>query len=361
VRMIVTSAQGCLDTMDVIANVNPNPVAGIQVISVCEEIPAEFNDASTVAEGSVTGWNWNFGDGNAATDQNVGHPYAEYGNYQVTLDVVTNHGCPGHTDYNLRVKPNPEPDFTAINDCVGKPTPFSDYSTIPTGSIINWSWNFGDGTTEDNQNPIHYYPYSGYYDVALTETSDSGCVYTYTRLQAVNVYAGPAADFTSNAETADDNYPFVQFFNQTPSEGTFTWNFGDGDSSNYFAPNHLYDSVGTYEIQLIAIDNNGCVDTTRKTIEIKPTSTFYVPNSFTPNKDGVNDSFRPFFTNITDLDVQIFDRWGKKIYEYKNLDGSWDGAYNGDMAQMDVYVYKIKTRDVREKVQSYVGHVTLVR
>ncbi|MEO8087593.1 MAG: PKD domain-containing protein, partial [Bacteroidota bacterium] len=63
VRMIVTSSQGCLDTMDVTANVNPNPVAGILVVSVCEQIPAEFNDASTVAEGSVTGWNWNFGDG----------------------------------------------------------------------------------------------------------------------------------------------------------------------------------------------------------------------------------------------------------------------------------------------------------
>lgn len=361
VNMIVTSVHGCLDTMSVLANVNPLPLAAIVVTSVCEEVPAEFNDGSTVAEGSVTGWNWNFGDGASSSDKNVGHPYTDYGNYLVTLDIVTDHGCPDHTDYNLRVKPNPDPDFTAINDCVGKPTPFSDFSSIPTGSIVNWHWDFGDGTTEDNQNPVHMYPYSGYYDVSLTETSDSGCVYTYTRLAAVNVYAGPSADFTSNAELADDNYPFVQFYNQTSTAGQFYWNFGDGDTSAYFAPNHLYDSVGTYEVQLITIDNNGCVDTTLKTIEIKPTSTFYVPNSFTPNKDGVNDIFRPFFTNITDIDVQIFDRWGLKIYEYKNLDGGWDGRYKGDMAQSDVYVYKIKTRDVRERVQSYVGHVTLVR
>ena len=361
VNMIVTSVNGCRDTMDIVANVNPLPVAAIAVVSVCEEIPAEFNDGSTVAEGQVTGWNWNFGDGASSSEKNVGHPYADYGNYLVTLDVVTDHGCPDHTDFNLRVKPNPEPDFTAINDCVGKPTPFSDYSSIPTGSIVNWHWEFGDGTSEDNQNPVHIYPYSGFYDVSLTETSDSGCVYTYTREQAVNVYAGPAADFTSNAELADDNYPFVQFYNQTSTTGQFFWSFGDGDTSAYFAPNHTYDSVGIYEVQLITIDNNGCVDTTLKTIEIKPTSTFYVPNTFTPNKDGVNDMFRPFFTNITDIDVMIFDRWGAKIYEYKNLDGSWDGKYKGEMAQSDVYVYKIKTKDVREKVQNYVGHVTLVR
>jgi gliding motility-associated-like protein len=103
------------------------------------------------------------------------------------------------------------------------------------------------------------------------------------------------------------------------------------------------------------------VDTTLKSIEIRPTSTFYVPNSFTPNKDGVNDVFRPYFTNITDIDVQIFDRWGLKIFEYQNLDGSWDGGYKGDMAQSDVYVYKIKTKDIRAIESSYVGHVTLVR
>jgi gliding motility-associated-like protein len=361
VTMIVASGHSCLDTMQLLANVNPLPVAAISVESVCEGIPAEFNDGSMVAEGQVSGWNWNFGDGVASSDQNVAHPFAEYGNYIITLDVVTNHGCPDHTDYNLRIRPNPEPDFTSINDCVGKPTPFSDYSTIPTGSITSWHWEFGDGTTEDNQNPVHYYPYSGFYDVTLTETSDSGCVYTYKRDDAVNVYAGPSADFSSNAELADDNYPFVQFYNQTPTTGQFYWSFGDGDTSNYFAPNHLYDSVGVYEVQLITIDNNGCVDTTLKKIEIKPTSTFYVPNSFTPNKDGVNDEFRPFFTNLTDIDVQIFDRWGAKIFEYKNLDGSWDGRYKGDMAQSDVYVYKIKTTDVRQIQSSYVGHVTLVR
>ncbi len=361
VNLTVTSVHGCVDMMDIIANVNPLPVAAIDVTSVCEEIPAEFNDGSTVAEGQVTGWNWNFGDGAASSEKNVAHPYSEYGNFLITLDVVTDHGCPDHTDFNLRIKPNPDPDFTAINDCVGKPTPFSDYSSIPTGSIVNWHWDFGDGTTEENQNPVHIYPYSGYYDVSLTETSDSGCAYTYTRQQAVNVYAGPNADFTSNAELADDNYPFVQFYNQTSTTGQFFWSFGDGDSSALFAPNHLYDSVGSYEIQLITIDNNGCVDTTLKLIEIKPTSTFYVPNSFTPNKDGVNDVFRPYFTNITAIDVQIFDRWGAKIYEYKNLDGSWDGAYKGEMSQSDVYVYKIKTKDVRDKVGNYVGHVTLVR
>jgi len=361
VTMIVSSVHSCLDTMQILANVNPLPVAVISVESVCEGIPAEFNDGSTVAEGQVSGWNWNFGDGSASNLQHVGHPFGEYGNYMVTLDVVTNHGCPDHTDFNLRIKPNPEPNFTSINDCVGKPTPFSDLSTIPTGNIISWHWDFGDGTSEENQNPIHFYPYSGYYDVTLTETSDSGCVYTYRRDDAVNVFAGPSADFTSNAELADDNYPFVQFYNQTPTTGQFFWSFGDGDTSVYFAPNHLYDSVGTYEVQLITIDNNGCVDTTLKMIEIKPTSTFYVPNSFTPNKDGVNDEFRPFFTNITDIDVQIFDRWGLKIFEYKNLDGSWDGGYKGDVAQSDVYVYKIKTRDIREIESSYVGHVTLVR
>lgn len=361
INMIVTSVNGCSDTMDITANVNPLPNAAIVAATVCEKIPAELNDGSTVAEGLVVGWNWNFGDGGSSALQNVGHPYSTFGNYHITLDVVTDHGCPDHTAYDLRVKPNPIPDFTAVNDCIGKPTPFSDYSTIPTGSIVSWHWDFGDGTSEDNQNPVHFYPYSGYYDVTITETSDSGCTISYLRTQAVDVFAGPSAEFSSNAELADDNYPFVQFYNQTSTNGQFFWTFGDGDSSVSFAPHHLYDSVGIYQVQLITIDNKGCVDTTLKQIDIKPTSTFYVPNSFTPNKDGVNDSFRPYFTNLTDLDVMIYDRWGTKIYEYTNLDGGWDGSFKGNMAQSEVYVYKIKTKDIRDNVQNYVGHVTLIR
>ena len=131
--------------------------------------------------------------------------------------------------------------------------------------------------------------------------------------------------------------------------------------SSLFSPDHTYPHSGIYEVQLLVTDQNGCRDTTYSKLEVKPVSTIFVPNAFTPNGDGVNEVFRALFINIVKLNTQIYDRWGVKIAEWSDLNGSWDGNAGGSQAQSDVYVYRIDYTDINGKHDVLIGHVTLVR
>jgi gliding motility-associated-like protein len=252
-------------------------------------------------------------------------------------------------------------DFETQDVCFGLESPLSDLSSSPTGSIVSYSWNFGDGRTSTDQNNLHQYAAPGFYQVSLTVTTDSGCVNTLVRPNALQVYAPPPASFLDNAVLASDIYPIVNFTNQTGTLGTYSWDFGDGALSTEYSPTHEYASIGIYEVQMIAIDLNGCVDTLLRSIEIRPTSNVYIPNSFTPNGDLKNDLFQVYTYNVVSVNSQIFDRWGLEIFTWDGVSGGWDGTIEGQPVQNDVYVYRIVTTDVNNKREVHVGHVSLVR
>lgn len=141
------------------------------------------------------------------------------------------------------------------------------------------------------------------------------------------------------------------------------------DTTCYWYPGHdlscttCFSPIASPEENTIyyvsAVNQFGCVNTSSVIVNIMPT--FYVPNTFTPTGDGLNDVFRPVFTGYTDLDVYIFNRWGEQIYHYNTLDGGWDGTYKGAKAELGVYVYKIYAKDYLNKEIERVGSITLLR
>jgi gliding motility-associated-like protein len=96
-------------------------------------------------------------------------------------------------------------------------------------------------------------------------------------------------------------------------------------------------------------------------VEIKGFSTLYVPNTFTPNGDGRNDKFHPYHTEIRDIEVLIFDRWGSLVTSWTGLNDSWDGTYKGKPAPADVYVYHIRATGSDDKDYNLTGQVAVVR
>jgi PKD repeat protein len=132
-----------------------------------------FTDASTDPDGTVVGWNWDFGDGNTSTAQNPGYTYSEGGTYTVTLTVTDNDGTTGTTSKSVPVGPQaPTAEFgwSATN----LEATFTDASTDPDGTVIGWDWDFGDGGTSTAQSPIHLYNDFGSYTVTLTVTDNDG-------------------------------------------------------------------------------------------------------------------------------------------------------------------------------------------
>ena len=142
----------------------------------------------------------------------------------------------------------------------------------------------------------------------------------------------------------------------------FTWNFGDGNQSIDFEPSHLYQNQGNYEITLVA--NNSdlptlCSDTASLLIDVEG---YDVNNVFTPNGDNINDYFGFNDYMLLEISVQIYNRWGKKIYHWNELEGYWDGrGYNGEFLPDGVYFFNMEA--VGENGNAYIekGSITLIR
>ena len=120
------------------------------------------------------------------------------------------------------------------------------------------------------------------------------------------------------------------------------------------------DNDVTYTIT--TTNSEGCSTSTTATIQVQAETTFYIPNTFTPNNDGRNETFKPAYTNIYNYKILIYDRWGLLLFQSNNPDDGWDGTYKGGVCQQDVYVYKAEYKDgVTFNFHSLSGHVNLIR
>jgi len=105
----------------------------------------------------------------------------------------------------------------------------------------------------------------------------------------------------------------------------------------------------------------GCTGTTTATVIVQPDFTFFVPNSFTPNGDGLNDVFKAYGTGLLDFELIISNRWGEHVFSTKNIDEGWDGTVNSEPAPPDVYVYLINYTDNMGRTKVKAGVVSLIR
>jgi len=142
---------------------------------------------------------------------------------------------------------------------------------------------------------------------------------------------------------------------------TWSWNFGDGGTSNDVNPSHYYRRDSVYDVKLTV--NSGypdyCTDIYVSQIVISPISTIFVPSAFTPNSDGVNDRFEVKGHAIRSIDVYIFNRWGQQVYEFHTIDGYWDGYVNGELAPAGVYIYQIRAKGYDDADYRKMGRVNL--
>jgi gliding motility-associated-like protein len=161
--------------------------------------------------------------------------------------------------------------------------------------------------------------------------------------------------------------PVVAFNNQSSSDVNYWfWSFGDGDSlvNNTKNPRHTYPGDTASFVATLIVHNAGfCYDTIKHLILIGPEYSFYIPNAFTPDGDGVNDEFFGKGVGIVEYQLTIFDRWGNFIFEADELNKGWDGKASGgaETAQQDVYVWKVALTDIFHKKHNYTGTVTIVR
>ncbi len=217
----------------------------------CFGASVDFQNLST----NATSWLWDFGDGTISTDENPPtHFYLNPGTYTVTL-TATNICGPVSESKEVGVIsiPNPVADFHADQTevCVESDVTFYDDSQYAN----EWRWDFGDGQTAYEQNPVHTYTIAGVYTVTLTVRNVCG-EDELTKVAYITVHPNPIAAFTSNTiETCIDET--VSFTDLSVYAETWHWDFGDGTTSDIQYPTHTYTSTGQYTVILYVTNSCG--------------------------------------------------------------------------------------------------------
>jgi gliding motility-associated-like protein len=279
VTLTITTTGGCTETytMPAAVRVGTKPVVNFSAVPnpVCAFQTVSFTDLST---GGGTDYLWNFGDGGTSTAQNPLHFYSDTGLFTVKL-YVKNNGCKDSLkiDSLVRVKP-PIAQFTERNNCSDKLNfSFTDRSIGAT----TWHWDFGDGTTSTQQNPVHLFPAYGTYSVKLTVTNDT-C--SHQKIKVLTIVNG-TPDFVAIPTVAckGSRINFVADTVNAANIVRYQWNFGHGGTGGSgMAPSTVYPAAGLYSVSLTVTDIAGCVSSTIKPDYIRitgPTAKFAASNN----------------------------------------------------------------------------------
>ncbi len=196
----------------------------------------------------------------------------------------------------------------------------------------------------------------------ITVTGAVNCISTETAVVAPG--SAIMAAFTADPWTTSTIYPDVTFTSTSVNAVSHTWDFGGhGTSSESVVTFTFPDNAGEHLVCLEVANAAGCTDQVCHIVVITPDGTIHVPNTFTPDDDGINDTFFAVADPaIKFIDMDIFDRWGERIFSSTTLDKQWDGNYNGTACQDGVYVWRIRAQDpVTAEIRAIVGHVNLLR
>jgi gliding motility-associated-like protein len=264
----------------------------------------------------------------------------------------------------------PEPAFSALPLGGCHPLQVEFTNSTPVAQIGTCDWDLGDGSSSSNTAATfgHNYANPGLYDVTLTVTSPEGCVTTISHNNYIQVTPAPLATFDPFPNPTSVEEPTVIFSATDPHAISWNWTIQGLDSSHteqefsFDFPNVLGD---TYEVCLHVTDQWGCEDDQCQTIVVKDPLLLFVPNSFTPNGDGVNDWFMPSLVgdDPNAFKMYIYDRWGEKVYESSDRDNAWIGTMmnaSGDLLPTGVYAWRLLTKLDGGGKKEFMGHVTLL-
>ncbi len=226
------------------------------------------------------------------------------------------------------------------------------------------TWSSG----EKDAREINFFR-SGNFKVTVTDAS--GCaVETEARVDFPNQNTqGGRLDFNYR-KLEISNEPEVQvdeeiIFESVISEEfiAWEWKFGDGNESSDKDPIHIFSKPGIFEVILTAYDIYGCSSMEKNTVTVNnPVDMVVIPNAFTPNGDGLNDSFFPKIRSVSSFSMEIFNTWGERIYSVATAETKgWDGTYRGQALPGGNYLYKITYSSRDEQFFDRTGGITLIR
>jgi gliding motility-associated-like protein len=371
IELTVTSANGCVGSDTEVFLVYPLLLPGVypfndsSYVNQCIDVNY-FNFFASGAYSDSTDFLWEFG-ANAnpvsSTDKNPqGVTFNAAGNIPITITVQEN-GCSKSLSDTVRIYNRPTINYSVnTNKCAPFSVQFNNASTAETP--ISFYWNFGDNNFSEVANPLHNYINAGIYSTSLRIITKTGCKDTLElSLDSIRFLPSPIAGLEIEPLKVSIFDPKVSFKDVSTNKVVSSIILGDGRVK--FDPEFIYQytDTGTFKVMNIAINEDGCRDTAFYDVIVFPEFRFWVPNSFTPNGDNLNDVFKPMIIGSKEYTFRVFDRWGNLIFETKNDKEGWNGKiFRSEVdAPSGVYNYSIDILNVLKNFESKTGKIVLNR
>jgi PKD repeat protein len=364
VKYKITDRNKCTAEDQITVTVVPPPVAKINPVNTLF-----VNSPPVPLTASPGGGSWT---GNGVNEGAFDPSSAGVGIHVIRYQTLPDrYGCVGTDTIHIKVIMPPVPEALFKPDTVGC-SPLDVQFVNQSIAGETYLWDFGDKTYSSLKNPSHIYHVPGEYIVRLTVSNYSGQS-SYTGI--IKVYQNPTAIFSIYPTEVTNNSQVVVFSNFSIYGISWLWDFGDNNTSTEENPWHKYEYEGIYNVILTVASKDGCIDSvkykTPVSVEFKRGEIKF-PNAFKWNLSGptggywnesqLNDQiFRPFFINVIDYKLQIFNRWGVLIYESADLYKGWDGYFANDrLANQGVYVWKVTGQYADGSYFTKVGDVTFL-
>ncbi len=375
VSLTVTSALGCVATrvQDFVVN-GTTPKAAFEIVNAtpyCGIKPVNLKNNSTLDFGNLTKLEiyWNFAnqptvkqvDDDPTPGKVYPHVYpAQSSPRQYTIKLVAYSGgstCVSETTKTITVYPQPVAAFSvsATQLCYGETVNFTDQSSSASSGIASWVWNLGKGNGSTVQNPSRQYNDSGLFAVSMYFYNADGCI-SDTASKTLTVYPNPQVVLPHKIQVLIGGVVTLKPTLVYGNNLQYLWTPSTYLSSDTaFTPKAIPEEDITYK--LIVTAEGGC--TASDTIFIKVLKGPEVPNVFSPNRDGINDTWRiKYLEGYPGASVDVYNRYGQVVYRSIGYDKDWDGTYQGNPLPVGTYYYIINPKNGRQIIT---GAVTIIK
>jgi ELWxxDGT repeat protein len=313
--LTVKNDNKCATTSSTMVNINPRPRVKFNTTTVCNGESTNFNNSSKLLVGTMS-YTWKYGDGNNSNNTNPTYTYLTADTFNVELFATSDKGCSDSLTKISIVKPFPIVSFTSPNECGVDSVMFSNNTTITKRGFMSY-WDFNDGNDSTVNGNINYlYQNPGTYNVQLKVVADEGCADSVQ--QSVTVYPMPNISFSSPTVCLGEATNFGNTSNILTGNQTYVWDYDDSNTSSNTSPTYTYLTADTFNVELFATSDRGCVDSLTQMAIVKP---FPIVSFTSPNECEVDSVM---FSNNTTITKRGF-------MSYWDFNDGNDSTINGNI------------------------------
>ncbi len=364
---LVATNNGCEAFDTVRVTVNPQPSATFDAPDAQCYLNNSFDFEAGGQFTSAAQIYWDFGpsanpsaSGDLAPQDVV---FEATGSQNVTLTVVEN-GCssfPFTLPVMVRAMPVANFQLDDYQDCAPFRVQFLNTSSS-LEPIRETLWNFGEGETTTLENPMHQYDNPGTYSVSLRVVTEYGCSNEFFIPNLITAFPPAVSGFGLSSETVFMTDPAVALSDKSINASEVMYTTSAFDSLFFRNGEYVFADTGTYTITQIARNTFGCVDSTLRRVLVQNGYSYFIPNSFSPNGDGLNDFFTAYGNDVKTFSMEIFNRWGQIIYTSKDIESGWDGktSFDGKYILPGIYMYQMNIENLQGELQTIKGHVQVI-